>query len=167
MQDFLRVFWRGRGRSFLLDNLIHMCLMLCTGNGAQTKLQRWAPETSLLLGTGISTICLLWRSEMRSQIRACIQAFQWVEELWWKQNSSSCHSPEQAWVCTLSEPVAGLAVREMNLSLSWERFVKCSFCGWFLVQVEEDLLLFQQPTPSSELWSAATQEAGRSVSPGC
>lgn len=44
--------------------------------------------------------------------------------------------------------------------------MKCKFCGWFLVQVEEDLLLLQQSMSASELWSTANQVAGRPVSPG-
>lgn len=129
------------GGVVLLDNLFRMCLMLCAGNAAQTRLERWAPEISLLLGRGLSMFCLPWWSKMWSQIRACIQSFQRLEELRWKQNRSLCHSPEWVWVCSLSQPVLWLAMREVNLFLlCWWSIMKCEFCRWFLVQVKEDLL---------------------------
>lgn len=37
MQDFLRVFFGEVGEVVLLDNLIHMCLVLCTGNAPQSS----------------------------------------------------------------------------------------------------------------------------------
>lgn len=108
---FLEVFF---GEVDWLDYLIHMCLMLCTkmyrGQSSRDELQK-----SLLLERGISMICLPLWSEVWLQICACVQALQWLEELWWKQNRPSCCSPEQAWVCTLSKPVSGLAVRGVIL----------------------------------------------------
>lgn len=144
-----RISWgifREGGEVGLLDNLIHMCLMICTGNAAQTKLQRWAPEISLLLGRGISAMCLPWWGEMWSRVRARTQAFQWLEVFWWKQNRSSCRSPGWVWVCMLSEPVLELGMREFNLfDLCLWSFMK-KLCGWLSVQVEDYFLLLREST---------------------
>lgn len=111
---FLEVFF---GEVDWLDYLIPMCLMLCTEMHLRQS-SRDELQKSLLLERGISMICSPLWSEVWLQICACIQALQWPEELWWKQTQPSCRSPEQAWVCTLSKPVLGLAVRGVILFFS-------------------------------------------------
>lgn len=167
MQDFLRVFFGEVGEVVLLDNLIHMCLVLCTGNAAQTKFQRWAPEIFLAGERSTHNLFALVKQNVVTDTCLC-SGFPVTARVCGRNKTdlraARQNKCESAYSVSLFQ---GWQWERLTFFLCWWNFMKCKFCGWFLVQVEEDLLLLQQSMSGSELWSTANQVAGRPVSPGC
>ena len=114
---FLEGFFGEVGEVVLLDNLIHMCLMLCIGNAAQTKLQRRDPEISLARERNIHGLFAMVRWSVVTD--TCLHSgFPVTGRVVVETKQIFVPLARQAWVCTLRKPVSGLAMREVNLFFS-------------------------------------------------